>query len=430
MAKAKLILLPSNSMDSNKKKDRDENELIRLPKSSRERLGSTIPVEVYSDTNDTENRIRSAQLLNIFEAFIKDIKDCKDKNMTPEELSRVGFVTTKTFKKIVKDTEKNSIWVANEIHDTVIGADPEFLLFDQNGDVVRANNVLSYYGELGCDGAMAEVRPKPAIKPEELISNILEILKNVDLTNPISSYNWIAGCYYKDNVRDYPIGGHIHIGNPIQITKLDAEKRESFFKVLNKILDELLAIPMVKIDGSVHGSARRTQCAMGKYGYYGGWRPCDGRLEHRTLSGLWLMHPTLATCVLGTVKAIIDEVFHLVINYDLDMNYIFPDKLKGSNLWSDNFKNWKDIPLALDMGCISDSSYMIDFLHKSNASRITHSFVNNWHKKMKSLSTYNTYAKYIDGFAEMLRVGHKEYNQFDKTLQKNWLEGKKFIIDF
>ena len=430
MAKAKLILIPSISMDNNKKKERNENGLIRLPKSSRDRLGSTKPVEVYSNINNTENRIKSAQLLNIFEAFIKDIKDCKNKNMTPDELSRIGFVTTETFKKIVKDTEKSNIWVANEIHDTVIGADPEFLLFDQNKDVVRANNVLSNHGELGCDGAMAEVRPKPAIKPEELTSNILEILKNVDLTNPISSYGWTAGCYYKDNIRDYPIGGHIHIGNPIQITKLDVNKRESFFRVLNKILDELLAIPMVKIDGSVYGSARRTKCEMGKYGYYGGWRLCDGRLEHRTLSGLWLMHPTLAICVLGTVKAIIDEVFHLVINYDLDMNYIFPDKLKELNLWSSSFKSWKDIPLALDMGCISDSDYMIDFLHKSNASRITHSFVNNWHKKMKSLSTYNIYAKYIDGLAEILKIGHKEYDKFDKSLQKNWLEGKKFIVEF
>ena len=169
---------------------------------------------------------------------------------------------------------------------------------------------------------------------------------------------------------------------------------------------------------------------MGKYGYYGEWRPCDGRLEHRTLSGMWLMHPTLATCVLGTVKAIIDEVFRLVTDSKFDINYMFPNKLKGVDLWHPNFKGWKDIPLTIDMGCTADSKYMTEALHKSNASKINIQFIKNWHKRMKGLSTYKTYAKYIDGLAEMLKINHKEYNKFDKSIQKNWIEGKKFIVDF
>lgn len=439
MAKSNLTLLPSISMDNNKKENRNEDSLIRLSKSSRENLNLTTKVEVYLNNDNTENRIKSAKLLDIFKAFTKDMKDCKDKNMSPEELVRVGFVTTKTFKMITGNIKKNSVWIADNVNDTVIGADPEFLLFDQHDEVVRANNVLSYHGELGCDGAMAEVRPKPAISPEELVINILKILKNANITDPITPYKWVAGCYYKDKNRDYPIGGHIHIGNPVQIANMDNNKQKSLFIVLNKIIDELLAIPMIKIDGSIHGSARRTKCTMGKYGYYGELRTCNGRLEHRTLSGMWLMHPTLATCVLGTVKAIIDEVFNLVINHEFDINYILPNKLeesnvpnelKNSSIWSANFKRWKEIPLAVDMGCTADSQFMIEFLNKSEAGRINAVFINNWYKKMKTLSTYKTYAKYIDGFTEMLKIGHNEYNKFDKTLQKNWLEGKKFIINF
>ena len=438
MARSKLILVPSSSMDNNKKKDRSENGLIRMPKISREYLDSTmkidpsIKVELYSDTGSTETRINSSTLLGIFKAFTEDIQKCKNDGMTPEELLRVGFVTTLTFNKITenKSSKKNNIWVANEISDTVIGADPEFLLFDKDGAVIRANNVLSFYGALGCDGAMAEVRPRPAISPEGLVKNISEILHNKEITDPIKQYNWVAGCYHKDSARDYPIGGHIHIGNPIQIANMSNDKRMSFFKVLNKIIDELLAIPMIKIDGAFYGSARRTKCTMGKYGYYGEWRPCDGRLEHRTLSGMWLMHPTLATCVLGTVKAIIDEVFRLVTASNFDINYMFPSKLQGLDLWHPNFKKWKDIPLAIDMGCIADSEYMATSLHKSNASKINAQYIKNWHKRMKGLSTYNTYAKYIDGLAEMLKINHKEYNRFDKSIQKNWIEGKKFIVNF
>ena len=220
MSKFKLILIPSNSMDENKKKDRDEDGLIRLPKISREHLGTTTKVEVYLNTNNTEDRIKSAKLLSIFKAFTKDIEICKDKDLSPEELDRVGFVTTRTFERITNDLKKNSIWIADSINDTVIGADPEFLLFDADNNVIRANNILSYHGELGSDGAMAEVRPKPAIDPEELVTNISKILKNPDITNPIAPYKWVAGCYYKDKNRDYPIGGHIHIGNPIQIVNM------------------------------------------------------------------------------------------------------------------------------------------------------------------------------------------------------------------
>ena len=441
MAKSKLTLIPSISMDKNKKSGRDENTLIRLPKVSREYLDSSTKhdrhsVEVYLDTNNTKERIESAKILNIFRAFAEDIK--KHKDLTPEELVHVGFVTTSTFRKITNNKKKNSIWISNNVSDTVIGADPEFLLFDTDGNVIRANNVLSYNGELGCDGAMAELRPKPSTTPEGLITHITDILKNIDATAPISPYNWIAGCYHKDKNRDYPIGGHIHIGNPIQIVNMGIKEQKALFVVLNKIIDELLSIPMIKIDGAAYGSARRTKCVIGKFGYYGDLRTCDGRLEHRTLSGMWLMHPTLATCVLGTIKAIIDEVFNFVMDHNLEMGYILPSELNKSNqhselkdfnLWASDFNKWKEIPLAIDMDCIADSKYMIEILNRSDAGVINGTFINNWYKKMKRLSTYKTYAKYIDGLAEMLKVNHKEYNDFDKTLQKNWLEGKKFIIN-
>lgn len=436
MAKSKLVLVPSSSMDSNKKGDRREDTLIRLPKISREHLDSVISIdpstklELYSNTGNTKNRINTSKLLSVFRAFSKDIRGCRDKGMSSEDLLHVGFVTTSTFNKIAGNPEKNKVWVAKDINDTVIGADPEFLLFDDDGNVIRANNVLSYNGMLGCDGAMAEVRPEPAIEPEELVRNISEIFHNQDITSPIIQYKWVAGCYHKDQSRDYPVGGHIHIGNPIQITDMNSEDRGLFFRVLNKTIDELLAIPMTKIDGAYFGSSRRTKCTMGKYGYYGEWRTCNGRLEHRTLSGMWLMHPTLATCVLGTTKAIIDEVFNLVLENKFCMNYIFPDNLKGRDLWHPDFEEWKNIPLAMDIGCVASSRYMAESLNNSNAGKINALFVKDWHKKMKRLSTYKTYAKYIDGLAEMLKINHSEYDKFDKTIQKNWIEGKKFIVDF
>jgi hypothetical protein len=428
MAKKQLILVRSDRMDGNKKEDRNEHGLVRMSKVARDHMGFKSTVEVYPQTNSTEQRLKGSMLLEIFQAFTSDIRKLREEGYTEEQLKRVGFVSSRTYQKIVgSSTDKKSIWITEEISDTVIGADPEFLLFDEEKKIVRANNVLSYYGPIGCDGAMAEIRPKPAILPEELVDNIKELLMDDSLVSSIKKYDWVAGCYYKDNTRDYPIGGHIHIGNPIQVARINNDRRMDFFKSFNKILDELLAIPMIKIDGADLGRARRTECSTGKYGYFGEWRPCNGRLEHRTLSGMWLMHPTLATLVLGVAKAIIDEVYRHIADKDFNTEYMFPSSLKSERIWSAGFEHWDSIPLVKDLGCVLDSREMIELLHKSSASKITAKYLNSWYSRMKRLTTYKIYSKYIDGLYEVLKNKTETFHKYDKRLQSNWLEGREFL---
>lgn len=430
MAREKLILIPSERMDLNKKEDRNEHGLVRLSKIARDVLGFDQNVEIYPDTKDAEKRLGGSMLLNIFQAFSEDIKKARDSGISEDELSRVGFVTTKTFQKITSSEEKrsqNSIWISNDVNDTIIGADPEFILFNENNEIVRANNILSYNGPIGSDGAMAEIRPKPAISPEELVNNIKILLEDDKYVSSIKMYRWVAGCYYKDSNRDYPIGGHIHIGNPIQVSRIDINKREDFFNSFNKIIDELLSIPMIKIDGTNMGRARRTECVMGKYGYFGEFRTCNGRLEHRTLSGMWLMHPVLSTLVLGTMKAIIDEVYRHVADNNFNTEYMYPSKLHNAPIWSEDFDQWGEIPLIKDIGCVQSSRSMIESLHKSEVSKISIRFLKLWLSRMQKLSTYTLYSKYIDGLYEVLKNSTKTFQDYDKNLQKNWLEGAEFL---
>jgi hypothetical protein len=430
MSRAKLILVPSVKMDSNKKEDRNEHGLVRMSKAVRDVLEFDKSVEIYPETKNADERLGGSMLLDIFQAFSEDLRKARESGLSEEEMKRVGFVTTKTFQKITGNQEpkiSKNIWISDDVSDTVIGADPEFLLFDTDNNIIRANNVLGYHGPLGCDGAMAEVRPKPAISPESLTENIRILLADTQYTDNIKAYKWVAGCYFKDNNRDYPIGGHIHIGNPVKIARINIERRSDFFKAFNKILDELLSIPMIKIDGADLGGARRTGCTMGKYGYFGELRTDKGRLEHRTLSGMWLMHPVLSTLVLGTAKAIIDEVYRHVADNKFDLEYMFPSGLRGAHIWSADFSRWQDIPLVKDIGCVLPSTDMIELLHKSAAAKITTKFLNTWHSRMKSLSTYKMYSKYIDGLREVLKNSTKAFHDYDKGLQKNWLEGAKFL---
>jgi len=427
--KVKLVLIPSSKMDNNKKEDRNEHGLVRMSKATRSFLGFDDKVELYPDTSAASERLRGSVLLDIFQAFAEDIQIARKQGLSEEELKRAGFVTSKTFRRItgsLKDIDKN-IYITKDVNDTVIGADPEFLLFDKSGKVIRANNVLTFEKPIGCDGAMAELRPDPAISPEDLTHNIKTLLKNKDFTGPIEKLEWMAGCYYKDDMRDYPIGGHIHIGNPAKIASLSMDSRRNLFKSFNKILDELLAIPMIKVDGTKLGRARRSESAIGKFGYFGEFRLCQGRMEYRTLSGLWLMHPDLTTLVFGTAKAIIDEIYRHIADNDYNMEYMFPKKFSSTNVWGADFNDWKNIPLTVDLDCMKSSKEMIDLLNNSPANLITMKFLNAWYSKMKRLTTYDLYSKYIDGLYEVLKTKTSDFEKFNKKLQDNWLSGAKFL---
>jgi hypothetical protein len=434
--KKKLVLLPSRSMDNNRKEGRNENGLIRMPSKAREFMNfEEDKVEIWTVAGAEK---KTSVLLDIFHAYAADVKKVKDLvrkgDFKPADLNRIGFVTTKMYNRITGGQEEKNIWVSTGVHDTVVGADPEFLLFNDKGEVVHANGVMKKEGMIGCDGAMAEVRPSPSTDPKGLIENIRSAFSNKSLTGPISPYEWRAGCYFKNSKRDYPMGGHIHFGNPAKVAQMQLSRREMFFNVLNKIVDEFVSIPCMRLDGEA-GSLRRTKCQMsntGGWGYFGEWRTCNGRLEHRTLSGMWLMHPSVAMCVIGTAKAVSDEVFKKWAQHKFDYDYVVPMKYKGlsvSDMNNDSFTNWKYFPVCNDLGSSMESKELRATLNASKAADITKSWLNTWHSKMKKMSTYGKYAKYIDGLREILSINLTELSKWDYKIQANWLENKKFLID-
>ena len=433
MTKKKLILLPSSAMDKNKKSDRNEDSLIRMSKKARRFMKfDEDQVEVWSVGDTAKDRKNSALLLNIFQAYSEDLKQTKDSKAI--DSNRIGFVTTKTWSKVTNGKNEQSIWISTSVHDTVIGADPEFLLFDKDGNVVRANNVMTKASVIGCDGAMAEVRPEPSTTPAGLIKNIRSIFSNKSLTEPIANYSWIAGCYHKDGSRDYSMGGHIHIGNPLKVAKMTIDKRRLFFNALNKIMDELLAIPCIRLDDDM-GNKRRTKCQMsnsGGWGYFGEWRMEEGRLEHRTLSGMWLMHPSLAKCVVGTAKAIADDVFKKWASKNFNHDYIVPKKysdFSNSKFVDAGFDDWRSLPICKDTNTCMSSKELSETLNRSRSRDISKAFLSGWHKKMRELSTYNRYSKYIDGLKEILTIPTTEVSKWSKNIKENWLDGRKFTVD-
>ena len=435
--KKKLVLIPSKSMDSNKKEERNESGLIRMAASARNFMDfDEKQVEIWTAG---ENERKTAVLLDIFHAFSVDVKKAKELvrkgDLKPNDLNRIGFVTTKMYNRITGGELDTNIWVSTGVHDTVIGADPEFLLFNDDGDVVHANGIMVKEGVIGCDGAMAEVRPKPSTSPAGLVANIRSAFSNKSLTDAISGFEWRAGCYYRNSKRDYPMGGHIHIGNPAKVARMAIQRREAFFNVMNKVIDELVSIPCMRFDGEM-GAKRRTKCQMSMggsgWGYFGEWRTCNGRLEHRTLSGMWLMHPSVAKCVIGTTKAVTDEVFKLWANNKFAYDYVVPAKHTKQpyrDMNKDSFASWKDFSVCKDMRATMSSKELRQILNLSKGSDISKNWLDKWHAKMAGLSTYQKYSDCIDGLREILKISMPELSKWDRKIQNSWLSKKKFLVD-
>lgn len=432
--KVAIMLMASNRMDNNQKPDREEDMLIRLSASARKRITfGTIDVDITGDSG-TQN-------VKMHQAYKDDIQMLKGK-VSPADMNKVGFVTTSMFtkltgiKKPVPGTLANcsvSVKSTEKEFKLLIGADPEFLLFSNDNEVVHANNVMPKAGLIGNDGAMIEIRPKPSEKPTVLVQNMYNIFADKKLTSAIEDYKWMASAYHRNNVRDYPVGGHIHIGNPEGIDKLEPDRRRFLWAVINKILDELLGIPLIKLDGKTLGENRRSKCnmAMGKagFGFYGEYRVDIGRLEYRTLSGLWLLHPEVATAVVGTAQAIAEEIYRRVKDENFRVTFF---KCQGvdyddhRDLYDINFDSWNKIKIARELGCVKSSNDMAKILNASDTSFVTEAYLKRWHEDLTKLSTYKKYAVHIDRLRQILSLPKKTITEVGFDIKENWLNGREF----
>jgi len=439
--KAPLILIISEKMDSNKKQERYEDRLIRMGEAARNNLGlkDEKSIELWPD-GSTQDRINRSKVLEIFQAYSIDLKKAKESNPAAD-YDKIGFVTTKTFNFICKDKrrKKKNIWIADTIEDTVIGADPEFLLMNNDGKIRYAAHVAGFYHEdqLGSDGPWAEIRPDPAIDVSDFIDNIQEILKHHKNTEAIQEYQWLGGCYYYGQQiggasRSWPLGGHIHIGSPARLARATASfgdhYKESVYACLDKILDEYVAIPAIKIDGKEDSRKRRSE-----FGEFGDVRLDHDRLEYRMLSGEWLTHPEMAKIVIGTVKAISHAFFRILDEADYKHSMIMTDRQQSSKqdndfkFYSNGFDGWKNIEIVKHFGAIKSSAVMHKMLDNSDV-KFDKPFFMALKRKFRALSTYKDYSGYLDKFIELVSLPNKMLADRDKELRHTWVEESKFIL--
>lgn len=168
----------------------------------------------------------------------------------------------------------------------LMGMDPEFVLMQENGQIVFASEFMERGGEVGSDAVrfrgeviypIAELRPSPKAKPKELLHEMQKALRAAHTLIQDSSLTWRAGAL---PYGDFPLGGHIHFsGVPLSLSLLQT-------------LDNYLALPLALLEDP-KGRLRRP-----RYGFLGDFRRQPyGGFEYRTLPS-FLVSPLVAKVAL------------------------------------------------------------------------------------------------------------------------------------
>ncbi len=165
------------------------------------------------------------------------------------------------------------------IDKVTIGSDPEFIFEDGKGNMLESYNIIRpirfstcgqitpncsecrkdtlFCGhgrtsaEIGTDGALGELRPKPGNNPLEHVENIQKLFHAMTF---LPSGTVIKGGTIHHNAS---IGGHIHIGMPID----DKEHCAKF-------LSHFAGIPLRKIERPIDVKRRGYNNGFGRFGGY------------------------------------------------------------------------------------------------------------------------------------------------------------------
>lgn len=271
-----------------------------------------------------------------------------------------------------------------------MGMDPEFILYDQGRrKVIPASKFLNRVGVAGCDSVriggrlrfpLAELRPKPAVEPQELMKHLLGSFRTAYGMIDDTSLVWQAGGMPQ---RGFCLGGHLHFSG-ITLTKQ-----------LLEVLDNYLALFVAVLEDE--DSLRRRP----RYGFLGDFRRKDyGGLEYqsfeyrgfeyrgfeyRTLPS-FLISPLVTKGVIAIAKLIIHHY------PELRSRPLHDDKTFHSFYIGDQAALRQVLPLLIT--------------------------------EITALSSYTKYEKYAAPFLQAVRLGHRWNGRAD--IRQSW----KFQIIF
>lgn len=206
---------------------------------------------------------------------------------------KLNTYMTQAFQQAFSQYESRISNLTPQFTQLLLGADPEFVLVNANGQLKMASQYFGRRGLVGCDAIwhgtnrtnkpLVEIRPRASRSPRELVTRLYRgmLLAAKKINEP--GTKWLAGALPYPGL---PIGGHIHFsGVPLGTAFLRA-------------LDNYLTLPLVLVEDT-RGVKRRP-----KYGFLGDFREqFHGGFEYRTPPS-WLVSPTLTKGIFSLAKVI------------------------------------------------------------------------------------------------------------------------------
>ncbi len=268
-----------------------EDRLIRIPSDIRHKFG--VNTGLFLSLNGVDGEI----MLQAAKAYSTDAQ--KD--------NACIYVSQSTYD--ILDLKQKLI--VNPADDILIGCDPEFFLVDRsNGRNVSATHFFPHYGELGSDGGLAELRPRPSHHEINLVTDIYSLLQRA--YNHINSRTLfraqdihMASASHLDGAS---AGFHIHFGLPY--TLLGAGRYiddvNPLLAYIVHILDYYIGIPAILPEGSVDSTRRSIRFST--YGKPGDHRVDQLTLEYRVPGGHLLRHPVLTAGILAISIVVMKDI--------------------------------------------------------------------------------------------------------------------------
>jgi len=399
----RLTLVPSPIMDKWARKNAVEHEKVRLSRRARVYYGPSDWEKIYLRVHGTATDKR----LRIDQAPKSDMS-----KYGATKAQRIGFVTTETYNILmgrVSDKKQRAIWISEGIEKITIGADPEFAVVDpKTGMAVYGDTLFKPHGEkfnqVGSDGPCAELRPDPANSVDGLVRNIETLLKNG--TRRIANYDWIGGATFghPNMDRRYAIGGHLHFGLP-NIKGAGENPKRILQNRVARILDELIALPLVKIDTPIPEHRRGPE----KYGRFEDVKTSNVKFEWRVPSGLWLVHQDLTHAVVGSAKAVVEECWKRYSDRDCDAEFMLDTE--------------GDDNLLVSFDCLSTEKIR-KTINGAKASSVDTDLIHDIHGKLRNMSTYCIYKDEINALIKFCCSSNMPLPTSKLDLKRGWLENK------
>ena len=279
-----------------------EDGILRLPRDGRELHELDLNKFLY--TNNTKSGRPVG--FRIWPAFARDmVRD-----------SFIGYVSNFTYHNLFRD-EQDCVELKLS-KDVMLGCDPEFFIMDSsNSQVISASALLKHKnGAVGYDGIMGELRPAPALTPEDVCLNLWKLIKEArEIVNSGYEFPGRIAFIATSFLKIYGIigggqsaGFHLHFGLPSQMigNVNPRHPKMALAKEIVKVMDYYVGIPSSTFERG--DDVIRRSSMSNPYGKPGAFRMDNRTLEYRVPGGFLLAHPVLASGLIGLGALVVDDM--------------------------------------------------------------------------------------------------------------------------